>query len=84
MALSFSKAEKMRLLDLIHRKQPVFTGTDQDFLLFDLLDDYLIKIEPDTQFMYLTYFGFRELQDWDPILQVSVNRQLTQPSHGDA
>lgn len=81
----FSKAAKMHILDMIklgcaHSIQSI---NDYAYIIFDLLDEGLIALDEFSN-PYLTYFGFKELEDWDPILGVSFNHQLILPVHGEA
>lgn len=54
-----------------------------DFILLDLVQDYMIQMNENAA-INLTYYGLKELFNYDSFLQVSINNQLLETAHGDA
>ena len=76
----FSKAEKMELIAKIYLGEPILN--DNSFLLFELEDEG--SILPDDLGCHLTYFGIYQLENWDPILRVSIDDQALRIPYGYA
>ena len=81
--MTSSQSDRMFVLQLIKDGDPVPNNSAFSFCLFDLIESDMITVN-DQSSIFLTYFGFHELNNWDPVLQCSINNQLLQPAHGDA
>jgi len=79
-----SKHDKIQVLELVRRGEAVPNNEANTFVLFELVQDDMIKIINDPFAIRLTYFGLKELTEYDPVLRVSINNQLIERSHGDA
>lgn len=82
--MTISKIEKMNVLGMIKRGETIPFNEHYNFILFDLLEDDMIVMNSDASSINLTYFGFKELEDWDPFLKVSINNQLLLKPYGEA
>lgn len=78
-----SKIEKINVLNLLKQGLVIPSEERYDLILLQLADDGLININKKNE-INLSYFGFKTLEDWDPVLQISINNQLLQKPHGDA
>lgn len=81
---NFSKSEKMHLLELIKQGIHIPCDGKHGFMLFELVEDGLINTYNNPHDITLTYYGLKELNDWDPILQVSINDQLVCKPYAEA
>ena len=77
-----SKPEQMLLLQAVKDGSPLPSDEKYVLALFELEADGFISMRPFE--IQLTYFGFRELEAWDPVLCISTNDQLIQVPYGDA
>jgi hypothetical protein len=77
-----SQADKMHVLGMIYCNDEVPATKENAYILFELLEDDMIVNSNES--LHLTYFGFRELENWDPVLRVSINDQLLQVPYGEA
>jgi hypothetical protein len=83
-ATMIHKSHKIKVLEMIKKNQPLPEKDEGlDLILLDLVSDGLISMTTGSASVSLTYFGFTELQSWDPILEVIIDNQLLYP-YGDA
>jgi hypothetical protein len=82
--MMISKHDKIQVLELVRQGQVVPDNETNTFVLFELIHDGMIKIINDPFDIHLTYFGLKELTEYDPVLRVSINNQLIERAHGDA
>ncbi len=77
-----TQTERMLCLQAVKDGETIPASEKYVLMLFELSDEGLITIKPGG--ISLSYFGFRTLEDWDPILGVSTNDQLAQTPYGYA
>lgn len=80
--MHYSITAQMAMMWAIKDGKQIASTWINDFILLELLDDHLIEHTDDG--WNLTYPGLKILQDWDPMLGVSVSNQLLQPCYGYA
>lgn len=79
----YSKATQMNILQKIKAGELVPHDEKHDFVLLDLADEGLISFNESSD-ISVTYFGFKSLQEWDPVLEASFNHQLIEKPYGYA
>ena len=67
---------------MLKRGEAIPQSEENTFILFDLMNDGFISMVDES--IYLTHFGFKELSEYDPVLQVSINNQLAEKPYGEA
>lgn len=78
------KTDQIDMLYMIRFDNVILSNYKNNNILFDLLEDGLIAIDPNTDKLYLTYGGFQELHNWDPVLQVMIDNHLLEKPYGIA
>jgi hypothetical protein len=79
-----TKTTKINVLQMIQHGNAIPNSEEYEFILFDLMADGMISIVNEPFSIHITHFGFKELSEYDPILQVSINHQLLEKPHGEA
>jgi len=75
---NITKADRIAILQIIKTGGEVPHNEKNNFILLDLIEDGAISIANDPFYIGITYFGLQELMDWDPILEVTIDKQLIQ------
>jgi len=78
------KSDKIRILQMLQRGETIPNSETDSFILFDLIADGMVSIAEKPFGINITHFGFKELSEYDSILQVSINYQLCEKPYGDA
>lgn len=74
----------MLVLKMISQQENIPDNAIYNDILHQLFEDDLIYKTQNPPHIYPTYFGFRELEDWDTKLEVSIDNQLLSPIYGEA
>ncbi len=82
--LMITKTTKINVLQLIKQGDTIPNSEEYDFVLLDLMADGMISIVNEPFSIHITHFGFKELSEYDPILQVNVDSHLLEPPYGNA
>lgn len=82
--LSVPKKERIKVLSLLYSGQPVPISEQTNHIMLDLIETHLVATRDDPFSAFLTYAGFKELENWDPVLEVSLDHYALLPNHGNA
>lgn len=79
-----TKTTKINVLQMIKHGDTIPNSEEYDFILFDLMADGMISIVNEPFAIHITHFGFKELSEYDSILQVNIDNHLLEKAYGDA
>ena len=79
-----AKTTKINVLQMLKHGEPIPSNEEYDFILFDLMSDGMISIVNEPFAIHITHFGFKELSEYDPVLQIKIDNHLLEKAYGDA